>query len=694
MRAGWEAENRACGLRLVAAHQVLAACIDLPECADDAAEPRPGYSVVDPGVMAASYLVRELAISAPRAEYMMSFAADLHFRYPAVLQAMLDGLMEERVARGLARQMAGVDDRVLPGIQAEVVKDYLDTLATGVRLGDHARGARVDEIISRHDPDGVRTRKADAARSRGIWIRKGQDGMSSMNATLRADEAAVLAEALEEKLAHDRAADEQAHTAATAAAQAAGKPAPVFEDDPDYTQAQRRADALMSLTCGNLTTTGTSSSGNNTGGANGDGSVSGTGGANGNGSGGGGGGLVLRPRITVITNPGGGNTPHPYDPTTTNYGSGTGPGFGAGTGSGFDPGLVSSAGVEFARTGEGALQSLLDLLAVSDGASIEQVDPTIGAADSDDGALRYRPSVELARRIRLRDGTCRHPGCTVSAQNCDLDHVVPFDHNDPAAGGPTVEWNMGAMCRCHHRFKTFSGWAYAMDPDGTLTITTPEGTVMITRPSGPLATYRREQHLAETRAWERQQRRHTNPDTTTTGTTGAGAGASAGWGAGGVEGQVYAAESGWARRARRQRAQRQKDRASARTERERAEQELVDIYGDRSRVEVNVEYCLHLHRAEIDRRRRASILILHPPTPPNTNTAGTARTADQAGTARTARTASQVGEASQAGQAGQAGGNTRSSSRWWNDNKTIHETRELRKAIRHFREQLDDPPPF
>ena len=664
--------------------------------------------------MAASYLVRELAISAARAEYMMSFAADLHFRYPAVLQAMLDGLMEERVARGLARQMAGVDDRVLPGIQAEVVKDYLDTLATGVRLGDHARGARVDEIISRHDPDGVRTRKADAARSRGIWIRKGQDGMSSMNATLRADEAAVLAEALEEKLAHDRAADEQAHTAATAAAQTAGKPAPVFEDDPDYTQAQRRADALMSLTCGNLTTTSTSNSdeanggadgganggasGNSNGGPNGDGSRNGTGGADGNG---GGGGLVLRPRITVITNPGGGNTPHPYDPTTTNYGFGTGPGFGAGPGTspgfgvGFGPGVVSSAGVEFARTGEGALQSLLDLLAVSDGASIEQVDPTIGAADSDDGALRYRPSAELARRIRLRDGTCRHPGCTVSAQNCDLDHVVPFNHNDPAAGGPTVEWNMGAMCRCHHRFKTFSGWTYAMDPDGTLTITTPEGTVMITRPSGPLASYRREQHLAETRAWERQQRRHTNPDTTTS-TAGSGAGAGAGWGAGagGVEGQVYATESGWARRAKRQRAQRQKDRASARTERERAEQELVDIYGDRPRVEVNVEYCLHLHRAEIDRRRRASILNLHPPTPPNTNTAGTARTADQAGTARTARTASQVGEASQAGQAGQAGGNTRSSSRWWNDNKTIYETRELRKAIRHFREQLDDPPPF
>ena len=111
---------------------------------------------------------------------------------------------------------------------------------------------------------------------------------------------------------------------------------------------------------------------------------------------------------------------------------------------------------------------------------------------------------------------CRHPGCAVAAQNCDIDHVRPFDHANPTRGGPTTEDNLVCLCRRHHRFKTFSDWTYQLQPDGTLTVTTPEGRHMLTRPTGPLATYRREQTRTETRAWQKQQQR--NPDPTTTGT--------------------------------------------------------------------------------------------------------------------------------------------------------------------------------
>ncbi|MCD2264478.1 HNH endonuclease, partial [Dietzia aurantiaca] len=128
--------------------------------------------------------------------------------------------------------------------------------------------------------------------------------------------------------------------------------------------------------------------------------------------------------------------------------------------------------MDFARTGEAALQSLLDMLACSDGASLHRIDPTPGAADDPHAALRYRPTTTLAHRIRLRDGTCRHPGCTVPADACDLDHVVPFNHTDPTHGGQTVEANMACLCRRHHRFKTFNDWHYQLDPDGTLIITT------------------------------------------------------------------------------------------------------------------------------------------------------------------------------------------------------------------------------
>ncbi|MCT1434628.1 HNH endonuclease, partial [Dietzia maris] len=228
----------------------------------------------------------------------------------------------------------------------------------------------------------------------------------------------------------------------------------------DYSIAERRADALMSLVCGDAGLAGTAARPGRSGAS--------------------GAGVALRPKVTVIAT---GNTARD----------------------------AGGARVEFTRTGQAALQALLDMLATSDGATFEPIDPRIGAADDARTALQYRPSAELARRIRLRDGTCRHPGCAIPAEACDLDHVVPFDHADPQRGGHTIEANLAAMCRRHHRFKTFSDWIYDLHPDGTLIVRTPDGSTMLTRPSGPLAEYRREQARAETEPWTRQQRRSPGP---------------------------------------------------------------------------------------------------------------------------------------------------------------------------------------
>ncbi|MGC5305408.1 HNH endonuclease signature motif containing protein, partial [Dietzia kunjamensis] len=231
----------------------------------------------------------------------------------------------------------------------------------------------------------------------------------------------------------------------------------------DYSIAERRADALMSLVCGDAGLAGAAGRAGRPG-------QPGEPGA----------GVALRPKVTVIAT---GN--HARD--------------------------AGGARVEFTRSGQAALQALLDMLATSDGATFEPIDPRIGAADDARAALQYRPGAQLARRIRLRDGTCRHPGCAIPAEACDLDHVVPFDHADPQRGGHTIEGNLAAMCRRHHRFKTFSDWIYDLQPDGTLTVRTPDGSTMLTRPSGPLAEYRREQAHAETEAWTRQQRRSPGP---------------------------------------------------------------------------------------------------------------------------------------------------------------------------------------
>ena len=77
------------------------------------------------------------------------------------------------------------------------------------------------------------------------------------------------------------------------------------------------------------------------------------------------------------------------------------------------------------------------------------------------------------------------PGTQLPAHNpnADLDHTVPFDHHAPDRGGPTEPGNLAALCRHHHRLKTFApGWHVHQHPDGTLTWTTPTGHTHTTRP--------------------------------------------------------------------------------------------------------------------------------------------------------------------------------------------------------------------
>ncbi|MBN3508178.1 HNH endonuclease [Mycolicibacterium septicum] len=100
-----------------------------------------------------------------------------------------------------------------------------------------------------------------------------------------------------------------------------------------------------------------------------------------------------------------------------------------------------------------------------------------------DDALRYHPSAALARWIRCRDITCRFPGCDRPAEQCDIDHTVPFDHRRPENGGLTVPWNLKCLCRQHHRLKTFhDGWRDQQLADGTLIWTAPTGRTYRTCP--------------------------------------------------------------------------------------------------------------------------------------------------------------------------------------------------------------------
>jgi hypothetical protein len=103
------------------------------------------------------------------------------------------------------------------------------------------------------------------------------------------------------------------------------------------------------------------------------------------------------------------------------------------------------------------------------------------SADPEPG---YRPSAALAEFVRLRDLTCRFPGCDEPAEVCDIDHTIPFPL------GPTHPSNLKLLCRCHHLLKTFytgfGGWADRQLPDSTVEWTTPSGHVYTTTPGGSI----------------------------------------------------------------------------------------------------------------------------------------------------------------------------------------------------------------
>lgn len=96
-------------------------------------------------------------------------------------------------------------------------------------------------------------------------------------------------------------------------------------------------------------------------------------------------------------------------------------------------------------------------------------DPHTGAR-LDLSRTAYRPTAELRLWLRLRDETCRFPGCGRAAARCDLDHTVAWEH-----GGSTTASNLAHLCRGHHTLKHHTDWRVRQDTDGVLTWTSPLG---------------------------------------------------------------------------------------------------------------------------------------------------------------------------------------------------------------------------
>lgn len=88
----------------------------------------------------------------------------------------------------------------------------------------------------------------------------------------------------------------------------------------------------------------------------------------------------------------------------------------------------------------------------------------------DIGRSRYRPPAELAEHVVARDHTCVFPGCTRSAEACDLDHTIAWQD-----GGSTSADNLAPLCRHHHRLKHETDWRLDQPVPGGFRWTSPTG---------------------------------------------------------------------------------------------------------------------------------------------------------------------------------------------------------------------------
>ncbi|RWZ64676.1 HNH endonuclease [Labedella populi] len=91
------------------------------------------------------------------------------------------------------------------------------------------------------------------------------------------------------------------------------------------------------------------------------------------------------------------------------------------------------------------------------------------------GRTSYTVPADLRRFVRLRDESCRFPGCERSAGACDIDHTRAWEH-----GGETAHDNLACLCRSHHRLKHASTWQVERPPGhpSVLRWTSPYGRVV------------------------------------------------------------------------------------------------------------------------------------------------------------------------------------------------------------------------
>ncbi|WP_209324456.1 HNH endonuclease signature motif containing protein [Brevibacterium renqingii] len=92
-------------------------------------------------------------------------------------------------------------------------------------------------------------------------------------------------------------------------------------------------------------------------------------------------------------------------------------------------------------------------------------DPVTGTP-LDARAQSYRIPMDVRLPLTAKWRGCTMPGCTRDAETSEVDHIIPFDHDSPAAGGQTSFENTHPLCRPHHQAKTDRKFSIRKTSDG------------------------------------------------------------------------------------------------------------------------------------------------------------------------------------------------------------------------------------
>lgn len=387
---------------------------------------RPWSPTVSARRVAASELAAATRISEREAEQLVADSAALVHTLPTTLEALRSGRLSYRHASILVDEARSLPEGSWSAFESVALPEAETRTPAGFR--QRARALR-----EREHPESIVQRRRAAEESRSVFVEPGRDGMAWLTAHLPAEQAIGAYRRITEIAAGLAAADDA------------------------RTLMQRRADVLADL----LTDAVVPDSAVGTG-------VRAT-------------VLVTVPALTLL------------DRTGSDDCVGAAAGVGACFGAGADVDastpptpspIVAATPARAHLEGYGPISDDVARRLAAHAPSFVRLltHPETGTVLSV-GRDRYAVPRDLKLWLRVRDETCRFPGCGRSAALADIDHTVDWQHE-----GATRHDNLAHLCEAHHRLKHQTAWQVSQAGGGALDWRAPSGRRYRTEPATQIAS--------------------------------------------------------------------------------------------------------------------------------------------------------------------------------------------------------------